>query len=707
VSHDPAPHPATTPALTPIRTLLVANRGEIARRIFRTAHAMGITCVAVHSDPDAASPHVHEADLAVRLPGASPAETYLRTDRLLDAAARSGADAVHPGYGFLSESGDAARAVTGAGLVWVGPPASAIDAMGSKVGAKALMRAAGVPTLPSITVAGDVDLPDPGEVDGLGWPLLVKASAGGGGRGMRIVAGPDDLAEALDSARREAASAFGDGTVFLERYVTDPRHIEVQVLADAHGATVALFERECSIQRRHQKIIEEAPSPAVSPSLRSRLMAASTAAAAAVGYVNAGTVEFVVDRDGEPFFLEMNTRLQVEHPVTEAVTGLDLVRLQLLVAGGAPLPRPVHDVVGRGPVGHAVEARLYAEDPAAGWLPSTGTLTRFEVPTGPDAPAIRLDSGVESGSEVSPHYDPMLAKVIAWAPTRPEAVAALSAALAAARIHGVTTNRDLLVRTLRHPGFGAGDTDTGFLDRHGLDTLAAPLADAGAVRRQAVALALAAQAARRRDARVQPAVPSGFRNSPSALQETSFIVGGSGDELTVGYRFGRSGDAPEALAVDGEAVDLVLGTIAPDLVVLTEDGVTRRYRVERDGPRSWVDGPDGATALVERERFPIPGSQLRPGSSVAPMPGGVVRVAVTPGDEVAAGQLLVVLEAMKMEHAVHAEGAGTVTGVHVTVGEQVETGRVLVEVETDGEADGGSDGAGPGDERRDDERGDG
>ena len=680
--------PTPGPAVSPVRTLLVANRGEIARRIFRTARAMGITCVAVHSDPDAGSPHVREADLAVRLPGSSPAETYLRTDLLLDAAARTGADAVHPGYGFLSESGDAARAVTGAGLVWVGPPASAIDAMGSKVGSKDLMRKAGVPTLPSITVAEDGALPDADEVDGLGWPLLVKASAGGGGRGMRVVTGPDGLAEALEGARREAASAFGDGTVFLERYVTDPRHIEVQVLADAHGGTVALFERECSIQRRHQKIIEEAPSPAVPPGLRSRLMAASTAAAEAVGYVNAGTVEFVVDRDGEPYFLEMNTRLQVEHPVTEAVTGLDLVRLQLLVAGGEPLPRQVHDVAGRGPVGHAVEARLYAEDPTAGWLPSTGTLARFEVPTGPDAPAVRLDSGVESGSVVSPHYDPMLAKVIAWAPTRHEAVSALAGALAASRIHGVTTNRDLLVRTLRHPGFAAGDTDTGFLDRHGLDVLAAPLADAAAVRRQAVALALAAQAARRQHAPVQPAVPSGFRNNPGALQQTTFTVGGAAGDVetvTVGYRFDRFGTAPETVVVDGTPVDLGVEAVTPDLVILTEDGVTRRYRVERDGATGWVDGPDGASTLVEHERFPIPGSQLRPGSSVAPMPGGVVRVAVAPGDEVTAGQLLVVLEAMKMEHAVHADGAGTVTAVHVAVGEQVETGRLLVVVEADDE----------------------
>ena len=492
---------ASTGHPSPVRSLLVANRGEIARRIMRTARAMGITTVAVYSDADARSPHVAEADLAVRLPGSSPADTYLRSALILDAAARSGADAIHPGYGFLSESGDFARVVTSGGFTWVGPPAVAIDAMGSKIDSKEMMRAAGVPTLPSIVIDGD-RLPDDDEVEALGWPVLVKASAGGGGRGMRIVGGPVNLSEAVAGARREAAAAFGDGTVFLERYVTEPRHIEVQVLADAYGDTVALFERECSIQRRHQKIIEEAPSPIVTPELRSRLVDAAVAAAEAVGYVNAGTVEFVVDREGDPYFLEMNTRLQVEHPVTEAITGLDLVRLQLLVAGGAPLPPEVHAAVAAGPRGHAIEARLYAEDPARRWQPSTGLLHRFEVDgSGPVADAtgitVRLDSGVESGSVVSPHYDPMLAKVIVHAPTRVEAGAALAAALAGSRIHGVSTNRDLLVRTLRHPGFVAGDTDTGFLERHGLAQLAAPLADAAAVRRHGVAVALADQARHR------------------------------------------------------------------------------------------------------------------------------------------------------------------------------------------------------------------
>jgi propionyl-CoA carboxylase alpha chain len=675
----------------PVTSLLVANRGEIARRIMRTARAMGITTVAVHSDADADSPHVAEADLAVRLPGVAPGDTYLRHDLVLDAARRAGADAVHPGYGFLSESGDFARGVIGAGLIWVGPPGDAIDAMGSKIGAKDMMRAAGVPTLPSVTIDGDT-VPDPDAVAGLGWPLLVKASAGGGGRGMRIVERPADLAEALAGARREALSAFGDGTVFLERYITSPRHIEVQVLADAHGDVVALFERECSIQRRHQKIIEETPSPVVGPELRSRLSEAAVAAARAVGYVNAGTVEFVLDTGGvdgasggDPYFLEMNTRLQVEHPVTEEVTGLDLVRLQLLVAGGLPLPDEVHAAVARGPVGHAVEARLYAEDPSAGWLPSTGALHEFTVPT--DRAGVRVDSGVESGGTVSTHYDPMLAKVIVHAPTRAEAVAALAATLAASRIHGVTTNRDLLVRTLRHGAFGAADTDTGFLDRHGLVELAAPLADGAALGRHAVAAALAGQAAVRDAARALPSLPSGWRNNTVDRQEITF---GSGPESRhVAYRMGRRGRTVAEVVLDGEPLDLTAGTVRPDRVDLSTDGITRRYAVHRVGDVAYVDGPDGASRLVAVDRHPVAAEQVTAGAALAPMPGSVVRVAVAAGDRVEAGQVLIVLEAMKMEHAVNAGADGTVVEVDVAVGDQVETGRILVVVEADGDPDDG------------------
>jgi propionyl-CoA carboxylase alpha chain len=675
-------HPS--PTFTPVRTLLVANRGEIARRIMRTARSMGIATVAVYSDADEMSPHVAEADMALRLPGVSPADTYLRSASILEAAARCSADAVHPGYGFLSESGEFARAVVASGLTWVGPPAAAIDAMGSKIGSKEMMRAAGVPTLPSITIDGD-ESPDEAAVAALGWPLMVKASAGGGGRGMRIVTDPAALAEAVAGARREAASAFGDGTVFLERYVTEPRHIEVQIIADAYGDTVALFERECSIQRRHQKIIEEAPSPVITKELRGRLVDAAVAAARAVGYVNAGTVEFVLDTGavdgegsaGEPYFLEMNTRLQVEHPVTEAVTGLDLVRLQLLIAGGAPLPVDVRAAVAAGPQGHAIEARIYAEDPSLGWRPSTGTLHRFEVGTGGDG--VRVDSGVETGDVVSPHYDPMLAKVIVHAPTRAEATAVLSAALAGGRIHGVTTNRDLLVRTLRHPAFLAGNTDTGFLDRHGLDRLAAPLADRDAVSRHAIAAALAGQARRRAVAPTQPTIPSGFRNNAFALQQATYDVGER--TLTVGYRFDRLGRAVERVEIDGSPVAVDGASVGPERVTLTIEGVTRHYLVDEDGTSVWVDGPDGSSTITEHIRFPLGEEQAGEGSSLAPMPGGVVRVAVATGDAVEAGQLLVVLEAMKMEHPVHATSAGTVSEVHVAEGDQVETGRTLVVVD--------------------------
>jgi propionyl-CoA carboxylase alpha chain len=463
---------------------------------------------------------------------------------------------------------------------------------------------------------------------------------------------------------------------------------------------VALFERECSIQRRHQKIIEEAPSPAVTPALRSRLEEAAVAAAEAVGYVNAGTVEFVLDHQGDPYFLEMNTRLQVEHPVTEAVTGLDLVRLQLLLASGVPMPAEVDDAVALGPQGHAIEARLYAENPADDWLPSTGTLHRFEVdgtvseqldravPVDSTAQldsVVRVDSGVESGSVVSPHYDPMLAKVIVHAPTRLEAASTLAASLARARIHGVTTHRDLLVHTLRHVGFLAGETDTGFLDRHGLKLLAGPLTLPEGVRRHALAAALAAQARRRAGARVQTGVPSGFRNNASAPQEVAYAHGN--EVIAVGYRFDRFGSGLAEVTVDGEPVDVDMVVATPLSVVLTTEGVTRRYAVEQIGRLAFVDGPDGSSSLVEVDRFPLAADQVAEGSALAPMPGSVVRVAVSVGDAVVAGQLVVVLEAMKMEHAVHATSAGTVASVTVAEGDQVETGRVMVVVDADADAD--------------------
>jgi propionyl-CoA carboxylase alpha chain len=637
-----------------ISRLLVANRGEIARRVFRTCRDLGITTVAVFSDPDAELPHAREADLAVRLPGAAPAETYLDGEAVICAAKTAGADAIHPGYGFLSENAGFAEAVITAGLTWIGPPPSAIAAMGSKIAAKRLMRDAGVPVLPEL---------DPGEVTG--FPVLVKASAGGGGRGMRLVRSAAELPEALDAARREAQSAFGDPTVFCEPLLTGARHIEVQILADAHGTVWTLGERECSIQRRHQKVIEEAPSPAVDAELRQRLCEAAGAAARAIGYTGAGTVEFMLAPDGEFFFLEVNTRLQVEHPVTECVYGVDLVALQLEVAEGAVLRDPPR------PKGHAVEARLYAEDPAEGHRPHSGLLRAFEIP-GVDAEfavpspyGLRLDAGVVSGSVVSAHYDPMLAKVIAYAPTRAAAVRRLAAALAGARIHGLVTNRDQLVSVLRHEAFRAGQTDTGFLDRY---ATTAPLAGDDAVRLSALAAALARAAANRAAAPVLGGLSSGWRNVPSQPQRTLF------EEAEVAYRLTRDG-----LVAEGHP-GVALVDARPGEVVLDTGGVRVRFAVAWYDRMVHVDSVLGPVTLTPVERLPDPAEQVMPGTLVAPMPGSVVRVAVAEGDTVRRGQPIVYLEAMKMEHAVVAPADGVVTALHAQAGRQVEAGAVLAVV---------------------------
>ncbi|TDD93781.1 acetyl/propionyl/methylcrotonyl-CoA carboxylase subunit alpha [Actinomadura rubrisoli] len=645
-----------------INNVLVANRGEIARRVLRACRDLGIGTVAVHSDPDAGAPHVREADVAGRLPGASPSETYLSSGLLLEVARRAGADAVHPGYGFLSENADFARAVLDAGLTWIGPPPEAIAAMGSKIAAKKLMAAAEVPVLPGL---------DPARVTEADLPLLVKASAGGGGRGMRVVRALDGLADAVAGARREAESAFGDPTVFCEPLLEGARHVEVQVLADAHGTVWALGERECSIQRRHQKIVEEAPSPAVGPGLRGALCGAAVSAARAIGYLGAGTVEFMLLPDGRFFFLEVNTRLQVEHPVTECVFGVDLVRLQIEVAEGARLPEAAPE-----PRGHAIEVRLYAEDPARDWRPASGTLHTFEVPgvdaefAVPAAPSgLRLDSGVESGGEVGVHYDPMLAKVIAWAPTRRAAARRLAAGLRGARIHGLTTNRDLLVRILGEPGFLRGETDTGYLDRIGLGVLAAPLAGEDAVRVSALAAALAAAAASRASAGVLGGLPSGWRNVWSQPQRRSYE--GPFGAIEVDYRLGR----------DGLVSELCPGTslvrAAPDEVVLDHGGLRVTFAVAFAGDRVHIDSRLGPVALTVVPRFADPSGHLAPGSLLAPMPGTVVRVETEPGAAVAEGQTLLVLEAMKMEHRITAPSAGTVAELNVITGRQVEAGTVL------------------------------
>ena len=652
-----------------VTRVLVANRGEIARRVFATCRRLGIGTVAVYTDPDAGSPHVAEADARVRLEGRNG---YLDSAQLIAAARASGADAVHPGYGFLSENADFAAAVLDAGLTWIGPPVAAVAAMGSKIEAKKMMAAAGVPVLDEL---------DPETVTADQLPVLIKASAGGGGRGMRVVRELSELPGQVEAARREAQSAFGDPTVFCERYLATGHHVEVQVLADEHGTVWAVGERECSIQRRHQKIIEEAPSPLVerTPGMRDKLFDAARLAASAIGYTGAGTVEFMAsgsdDGAGDFFFLEMNTRLQVEHPVTEATTGLDLVGLQLLVADGGhldPGPPPSR--------GYSIEARLYAEDPAMGWQPQAGSVHRFEVPNTTtrfgalDGLGVRVDTGIEDGSEVSVFYDPMLAKIISYAPTRRQAAGLLADALARTRIHGVRTNRDLLVNVLRHPAFLDGATDTAFFDTHGLAELAAPLADHRAVAFSALAAALADAAENRATATVFAAAPSGWRNVTSGFQTKRFSDN-AGETHEVRYRFTRAG----VEVADFDAVSLV--SASPTQVVLAVDGVDRPFDVARYGDDVFVDSTLGPAQLVALPRFPDPTAALAHGSLLAPMPGSVLRIGAAVGDAVTAGQPLIWMEAMKMEHTVVAPGDGVLAELNVEPGQQVEVGAVLARVD--------------------------
>ncbi|MCW7942391.1 acetyl-CoA carboxylase subunit alpha [Streptomyces hygroscopicus] len=609
-----------------ITSVLVANRGEIACRVFRTCRELGIRTVAVHSDADGDALHARVADAAVRLPGAAPADTYLRADLIVKAALAAGADAVHPGYGFLSENADFARAVGEAGLVWIGPPPEAIEAMASKTRAKKLM---GLEPLTTVT-ADDL-------------PVLVKAAAGGGGRGMRIVRELSCLDAEVTAARAEALSAFGDDEVFVEPYVEGGRHVEVQILADTYGTVWALGTRDCSLQRRHQKVIEEAPAPGLTPRLTADLCAMAVRAARAVEYVGAGTVEFLV-ADGRAHFLEMNTRLQVEHPVTEAVFGIDLVALQIRVAEGAALdgepPRAR---------GHAIEARLYAEDPARDWAPQTGTLHRLAVPD------VRLDTGYTDGDSIGVHYDPMLAKAVAHAPTRAEAIRRLAGALARAEVHGPVTNRDLLVRSLRHEEFTAARMDTGFYERR-LPELTGSAPDPHAP----LAAALADAHGRSRF--------GGWRNLPSQPQVKRYLM--AGEEHEVRYRHTRSGPVADGVRV--------LHTDAR-LVILEVDGVRRKFEVSRYGDQVYV----GPTALTALPRFREPAADHAPGSLLAPMPGTVVRVAdgLVVGAAVRAGEPLLWLEAMKMEHKITAPVTGTLSALHAAAGRQVEVGTLLAVVD--------------------------
>jgi acetyl/propionyl-CoA carboxylase alpha subunit len=653
----------------PLTRVLVANRGEIARRIIRGAHDAGCQAVAVFAPDDADSVHVGEADAAVLLPGASLAETYLDPGALVEAARRSGADALHPGYGFLSENPQLPERCAEAGITWVGPGAEAMRTMGHKARAKEVVAAAGVPVLPSAVVAPGATARELDAAAGpVGYPLLVKASAGGGGRGMRLVTAPGELADAVGAAQREAGAAFGSDEVFLERYLEAPRHVEVQVFGDDHGNVVHFFDRECSVQRRHQKLVEEAPAVLVPREVRRRMWDAAAAAAAAVHYSGAGTVEFLVDAD-EFSFLEMNTRLQVEHGVTELVTGVDLVGLQLRVAAGFPLPVEQSDL---STSGHAVEVRLCAERPREDYRPTPGAVAHVHWPNGP---GIRCDRAVETGTVVSPAYDSLVAKLMAHGPDRDGAVARLGRALRDLELDGLESNRDLLAAVLDDGAFREGALDVHYLERR------PDLRDAGPsdeVRRLHAA-AVATRLLQGRGARsVVPVRAPGWRNVGVPLH-IDVLTDAAG---TLEVR-APAPHTPIGVRIDGDWQPVATAVIRDDAVDLTAeaDGVRRRYAVRHTAHAAYVNGPEGQSTFALRAEDDPDERGGVAGECRAPLPGAITKILVAVGDAVAEGDGLVVLEAMKMEHTLRAHGAGVVSEVHATAGQQVDVGELLVAVE--------------------------
>ncbi|MCE0464375.1 acetyl/propionyl/methylcrotonyl-CoA carboxylase subunit alpha [Pseudomonas uvaldensis] len=647
----------TAPVLT---TLLVANRGEIACRVMRTAKAMGLTTVAVHSAIDRDARHSREADIRVDLGGSKAADSYLQIDKLIAAAHASGAQAIHPGYGFLSENAGFARAIENAGLIFLGPPASAIDAMGSKSAAKALMETAGVPLVPGYHGEAQ-DLDTFRDAAGrIGYPVLLKATAGGGGKGMKVVEDVSQLAEALASAQREAQSSFGDSRMLVEKYLLKPRHVEIQVFADQHGNCLYLNERDCSIQRRHQKVVEEAPAPGLTPQLRKAMGEAAVRAAQAIGYVGAGTVEFLLDSRGEFFFMEMNTRLQVEHPVTEAITGLDLVAWQIRVAQGEPLPITQEQVPLRG---HAIEVRLYAEDPANDFLPATGRLALYrESQAGPGR---RVDSGVEEGDEISPFYDPMLGKLIAWGEDREQARLRLLSMLDEFAIGGLKTNIGFLRRILAHSAFAAAELDTGFIPRYQTQLLP----ESGEL-----------------DDAFWFAAAQGFALSLTPRQRSDDA--GSPWSRPTGLRLGLPGETTLHLSCDGQdrAVTLDLQAAAAELrgeqLIIEHNGLRRGHRVIRLGDSLYLQWNGDLHRIDLYDPLAAAeASHSHQGGLTAPMNGSIVRVLVSPGQTVEAGTQLVVLEAMKMEHSIRAPKAGVIKTLYCQEGDMVSEGSTLVAFE--------------------------
>lgn len=651
--------------------LLIANRGEVASRVARAARARGVRTVGLYSDVDAELPYLDDVDEAVRLPGQSAADTYLNIAAVLDAAQRTNCDAVHPGYGFLAESAEFAEAVAAAGLVFVGPPADCVAAMGSKVRAKELARKASVPVLPDAVISGETaDLLE--LAARVGYPLLVKANAGGGGRGIRLVESADDLPTAVASAQREATASFGDGTVFLERFLAGPRHIEVQIFGDTHGNVVHLGDRECSVQRRHQKLLEECPAALVDPGLRSAMAAAAVRLAEEIGYVGAGTCEFLVQGE-DFFFLEMNTRLQVEHTVTEEVTGIDLVALQLDIASGARLPLSQSEITF---TGHAIQARVCAEDPHAGWLPSTGYVHRYWHP---DHNGVRYEDGVCSGVTISPHYDSMITKVIACGDSRDQAIGALGDALGSLQIHGPTTNIAVLQRVLADDDYRRGAVTVNWLEQRTDLVAAEPLAV------HAVAAVVAAAVGD--GVHVWP-LSAAWSNAPRPPVQCT-MVDDHGARYEVSYRPPAAAGQPFGLFRVNDD-DFTVRSLARNgnRWRVEVDGVARVLQVIADGDlaadvgaRVWVNGGTGQVAMTVEPRFTVSSIDGILGGPTSPMPGTVQSVHVSVGQQVSAGDRLVVVEAMKMEHVILASADAVVAKVLVEAGQAVAAGSILVELE--------------------------
>jgi acetyl-CoA carboxylase biotin carboxylase subunit len=654
------------------RKVLIANRGEIALRVMRTCRAMGIATVAVYSDADASAPHVRCADEAVHLGTAPAKDSYLNIPKIIRAAQTTGADAIHPGYGFLSETAEFAEACLAAGIVFIGPAPDAMRKMGLKSSARKLAVAAGVPVVPGYDGEVPSDEALRAEILKLGFPALIKASAGGGGKGMRVVRSESEIPDAIEGARREAEKAFGDGALLLEKFIERARHVEMQIFGDAHGNLVHLFERDCSLQRRHQKVIEESPSPALNEELRARMGEAAINIGRAIEYTNAGTVEFLLDSSGNFYFIEVNARLQVEHPVTEAVTGLDLVKLQIEIAEGHPLPFQQSELKLRG---HAIEARIYAEDSNQDFLPATGTIHDWYLPE--DIEGLRTDAGIELGSEIGIHYDPMLAKLIAHGATRGAAIRKLGHALRRASIQGVQTNQDFLLQLINHEAFCNGDVHTGFLAEHLGDLIGR--ADEQLDQTSAIAAALYLQNRWQTANSLLLEIPPGYRNNPYRDPAIKLQIGER--QMDISWQH-IAGDKFEVHATGASVTVEVLACETGRLRLLVND-VQREFRITEVRDRLYVHSPLGSCVVVRLPRHPLPQSATESGAASSPMPGQVLKILVREGQRVAAGEALLILEAMKMEQTIRATSDGAVEAIHVTPGQIVSPGDLLIQIGAD------------------------